>query len=75
MRSGLVGARATGAQLVDACQRRLGRIFAAGAALAFGLMSVATQARAQESTGGEANLKLPDLSSVPFLGDSTATSF
>ncbi|MFZ1203605.1 MAG: sodium-translocating pyrophosphatase [Candidatus Acidiferrales bacterium] len=69
MRSGLVGARATGARLVDACQRRLGRIFAAGAALAFGLMSVATQARAQESTGGEASLKLPDLSSVPFLGD------
>ncbi|MFY9688359.1 MAG: sodium-translocating pyrophosphatase, partial [Candidatus Acidiferrales bacterium] len=32
-------------------------------------MSVATQARAQESTGGEASLKLPDLSSVPFLGD------
>ncbi|HEX4077057.1 MAG TPA: sodium-translocating pyrophosphatase [Candidatus Acidoferrales bacterium] len=69
MRSGLVGARAAGARLAGACQRRFGRIFATGAALAFTLMGLATQARAQESTGGEASLKLPDLSSVSFLGD------
>ncbi|HEX4003275.1 MAG TPA: sodium-translocating pyrophosphatase [Candidatus Acidoferrales bacterium] len=68
MRSGFVGARAAGAQLVGACQRRFGRMFAAGAVLAFTLMSLATQARAQESAGGEASLKLPDLSDVNFLG-------
>jgi K(+)-stimulated pyrophosphate-energized sodium pump len=55
--------------LIGAFQRRFGRIFGAGAALTFTLMSLATQARAQESTGGEASLKLPDLSSVSFLGD------
>jgi K(+)-stimulated pyrophosphate-energized sodium pump len=43
-------------------------MFAAGAVLAFTLMSLATQARAQESAGGEASLKLPDLSDVNFLG-------
>jgi K(+)-stimulated pyrophosphate-energized sodium pump len=45
---------------------RLARFFAAGAALAVALMSAGV-ARAQESTGGEANLKLPDLSQVRFL--------
>src|ERR1700733_6050564 len=45
---------------------RLARLFAAGAALAFALMSAGVT-RAQESTGGEANLRLPDLSQVRFL--------
>jgi K(+)-stimulated pyrophosphate-energized sodium pump len=62
MRSRLVGAR-----LVDACRRGFGRTLVAGAALLSTLMGVATQARAQESAGGEANLKLPDLSQVNFL--------
>ncbi|HTX16845.1 MAG TPA: sodium-translocating pyrophosphatase [Candidatus Baltobacteraceae bacterium] len=69
MRSGLVGARLTGARLAGACLRRFGRTLAAGAAVLFTLMGAATQARAaQESTGGEASLKLPDLSQVNFLG-------
>ena len=46
---------------------RLARIFAAGAALVTMLMS-AGAAMAQESAGGEANLKLPDLSQVRFVG-------
>jgi K(+)-stimulated pyrophosphate-energized sodium pump len=46
---------------------RMARFFAAGAALAIALLSAGV-ARAQESTGGEANLKLPDLSQVNFLG-------
>ena len=41
--------------------------FSAGAALLVTLPT-ATLARAQEGGGGEANLKLPDLSQVPFLG-------
>jgi K(+)-stimulated pyrophosphate-energized sodium pump len=45
---------------------RLARIFAAGAALVTMLLS-AGAAMAQESAGGEANLKLPDLSQVRFL--------
>jgi K(+)-stimulated pyrophosphate-energized sodium pump len=45
---------------------RLARIFAAGAALVTVLMS-AGAAMAQESAGGEANLKLPDLSQVQFV--------
>ena len=45
---------------------RLARIFAAGAALVTMLMS-AGAAMAQESAGGEANLKLPDLSQVQFV--------
>jgi K(+)-stimulated pyrophosphate-energized sodium pump len=45
---------------------RLARFLAAGAALAVALMSAGV-ARAQESTGGEANLRLPDLSQVRFL--------
>jgi K(+)-stimulated pyrophosphate-energized sodium pump len=44
---------------------RMAKTFAAGAAMVITLMS-ATAAHAQE--GGEANLKLPDLSSVQFLG-------
>jgi K(+)-stimulated pyrophosphate-energized sodium pump len=69
MRSGLVGAGLAGTRWVGACLRRCGRTFAAGAALLLTLMAAATQAgAAQESTGGEANLKLPDLSQVPFLG-------
>ena len=45
---------------------RLAKIFAAGTALVLLLMS-AGAAMADESTGGEANLKLPDLSQVRFL--------
>jgi K(+)-stimulated pyrophosphate-energized sodium pump len=67
MRSGLVGARLAGARLVGACRCRFGRTLVAGAALLLALTGVATQARA-ESTGGEASLKLPDLSQVNFLG-------
>ena len=70
MRSGIVGARSAGAQVVGACLRRFGRISAAGAALLFALMGAASQASAaQESAGGEASLKLPDLSQVNFLHD------
>jgi K(+)-stimulated pyrophosphate-energized sodium pump len=43
------------------------RLFAAGAAFAIALMTAGV-ARAQESASGEANLKLPDLSQVNFLG-------
>jgi len=68
MRSGLVGARLARTRLVGACSRRFGRIFAASAALLFTLTAAATGARAQESAGGEASLKLPDLSQVYFLG-------
>jgi K(+)-stimulated pyrophosphate-energized sodium pump len=46
----------------NALVSRLAKFFAAGAAL----MSAGV-ARAQESAGGEANLKLPDLSQVRFL--------
>jgi K(+)-stimulated pyrophosphate-energized sodium pump len=46
---------------------RLAKFFAAGAAMVVALMSAGV-ARAQESAGGEANLKLPDLSQVNFLG-------
>ena len=68
MRSGFVGARSAGARMAGACVRRFGRIFAALAAVVFALMGTATLAgAAQESTGGEANLKLPDLSQVNFL--------
>jgi K(+)-stimulated pyrophosphate-energized sodium pump len=50
-----------------ALMSRLAKFFAAGAAMLVALMSAGV-ARAQESTGGEANLKLPDLSQVNFLG-------
>ncbi len=71
MRSGIVGVRQAGARWIGACLRRFGRISAAGAALLFALMGAATQASAaQESAGGEASLKLPDLSQVNFLHDS-----
>ncbi|HTW23513.1 MAG TPA: sodium-translocating pyrophosphatase [Candidatus Baltobacteraceae bacterium] len=70
MRSGFVGARLAGARFTGAFSRLLGRTFAAGAALLFTLTTAASaQARAQESAGGEASLKLPDLSQVPFLAD------
>ena len=42
--------------------------FAAGAALLMTTLLGAASAHAQESAGGEANLKLPDLSTVQFLG-------
>ena len=45
---------------------RLAKIFAAGTALLF-ILTSAGAAMADESTGGEANLKLPDLSQVRFL--------
>ena len=68
MRSGIVGARSAGARVADACVLRFGRILAALTAVAFALMGAATLAgAAQESAGGEANLKLPDLSTVNFL--------
>ncbi|HXQ24870.1 MAG TPA: sodium-translocating pyrophosphatase [Candidatus Acidoferrales bacterium] len=47
--------------------RSLTRIFAAGAALVLALLGAGV-ARAAESAGGEANLKLPDLSLVQFRG-------
>src|SRR5579863_5645226 len=63
MRSRLTTARATGEYALVA---RMAKFFAAGSALVFALMS-AGSVMAQESTGGEANLKLPDLSQVKFL--------
>jgi K(+)-stimulated pyrophosphate-energized sodium pump len=51
----------------NALVSRLAKFFAAGAAMVVALMSAGV-ARAQESAGGEANLKLPDLSQVNFLG-------
>ncbi len=50
----------------NALVARLVRIFAAGAALAITLMTAGT-AKAQETSGGEATLRLPDLSQVSFL--------
>ena len=47
--------------------RLMAKIVAGGGALILSLMA-AGAARAQESAGGEANLKLPDLSQVQFLG-------
>ena len=48
---------------------RLSRICTAGTALLLTALLGAAAARAQDnSVGGEANLKLPDLSSVPFFG-------
>jgi K(+)-stimulated pyrophosphate-energized sodium pump len=71
MRSGIVGARSAGVRVAGACVRRFGRIFAALGTVAFALMGAASQAgAAQESAGGEANLKLPDLSTVNFLNAS-----
>jgi K(+)-stimulated pyrophosphate-energized sodium pump len=49
---------------------RMAKFFAAGSALVWMLMSAGT-AMADESTSGEANLKLPDLSQVRFLNSST----
>jgi K(+)-stimulated pyrophosphate-energized sodium pump len=46
---------------------RWGRFSVAGASLLFALLTSGA-ARAQEGGGGEANLKLPDLSQVQFLG-------
>jgi K(+)-stimulated pyrophosphate-energized sodium pump len=51
----------------NALVSRLAKFVAAGAATVVALMSAGV-ARAQESAGGEANLKLPDLSQVNFLG-------
>src|SRR5579871_1152719 len=61
MRMTLNAARATGSGLAK-------RIFAGG--LIYGAAAVATLGAQQstESVGGEASLKLPDLSSVTFLG-------
>jgi K(+)-stimulated pyrophosphate-energized sodium pump len=49
-------------------RRRTLKGFAAGAALLLTSLLGAAPAQAQESAGGEANLKLPDLSTVQFLG-------
>src|SRR5579862_6491370 len=62
MRTGLQTAEPKGR---DRFGSRAVKFFAAGAAMAAALMSAGT-ARAQDS--GEANLKLPDLSQVHFLG-------
>jgi K(+)-stimulated pyrophosphate-energized sodium pump len=64
MRTGLQTAERTGHNGLGS---RLVKFFAAGAAMAAALMSAGV-ARAQETAGGEANLKLPDLSQVNFLG-------
>jgi len=70
MHRGIVDARSAGARMAGAWLRRFGRASAAGAALLFTLMGAATVAgAAQESAGGEASLKLPDLSIARFLGD------
>jgi K(+)-stimulated pyrophosphate-energized sodium pump len=63
MRMALAGARLTAGSLR---RFRFGKILAAGAALATTLVTAAAPAMAAE--GGEANLKLPDLSGVNFLG-------
>jgi K(+)-stimulated pyrophosphate-energized sodium pump len=60
----------TGLAAEESLRRRWTRMFAAVAALLFLLMNAgAAQARAaaDETTGGEANLKLPNLSQVQFL--------
>ena len=61
----------TGLAAEEWLRRRWTKMFAAGAALMYLLMNAgAAQARAaaDETVGGEANLKLPDLSQVQFLG-------
>jgi K(+)-stimulated pyrophosphate-energized sodium pump len=63
MRSRLATARATGEYSLVS---RMARFFAAGSALVFTLFGAGTAA-AQESTAGEANLKLPDLRQVQFV--------
>ena len=50
------------------------KILPAAAALTL-LSATAALAQPTAETGGEANLKLPDLSSVTFLGISTATNY
>ncbi|MGD0955977.1 MAG: sodium-translocating pyrophosphatase [Candidatus Acidiferrales bacterium] len=65
MRIGLAGARLAARSLR---QFRFGRILATGAALATTLMTVAAAPAKAAAEGGEANLKLPDLSGVNFLG-------
>ena len=63
MRTRFATARGTGeSRLVS----RAAKFFAAGSALVLMLMG-AGGAMADESTSGEANLKLPDLSGVRFL--------
>lgn len=52
---------------------RLAKMCTARAALVMTTLLGATAVHAQESVGGEANLKLPDLSQVTFLA-STGTS-
>jgi K(+)-stimulated pyrophosphate-energized sodium pump len=64
MRTGLQTAERSSQQGLGS---RLVKFFAAGAAMAAALMSAGV-ARAQETAGGEANLKLPDLRQVNFLG-------
>jgi K(+)-stimulated pyrophosphate-energized sodium pump len=63
MRTRLATARATGDSRMGS---RLAKFFAAGLTLLWTLMS-AGRAMAQENPGGEASLKLPDLSEVRFL--------
>src|ERR1022692_4649161 len=65
MRSEITGIRSADKGLLGCL---LTKMFAAGAALVVLLLSaISTQAQA-DTTGGEANLKLPDLSQVQFLG-------
>ena len=52
---------------LSSLRSRFAKIGAAAAALTMTLMS-ASATKAQENAGGEAGLKLPDLSSVNFLG-------
>jgi K(+)-stimulated pyrophosphate-energized sodium pump len=63
MRTRLATARGTGESRMVS---RLAKFFAAGSALLCMLMS-AGSAKAQDNPGGEASLKLPDLSQVRFL--------
>jgi K(+)-stimulated pyrophosphate-energized sodium pump len=65
MRSEITGIRSADKGLLGCL---LTKMFAAGAGLVVLLLSaISTQAQA-DTTGGEANLKLPDLSQVQFLG-------
>jgi K(+)-stimulated pyrophosphate-energized sodium pump len=63
MRNGILGTRPVFAGLL---RRSVTKVLAAGSAMIFALMGAG--AAHAEGAGGEANLKLPDLSQVQFLG-------
>src|SRR5208282_1931411 len=63
MRNGILGTRPVFAGLL---RRSVTKVLVAGSAMIFALMGAG--AAHAEGAGGEANLKLPDLSQVQFLG-------